>query len=67
MDGTSDSAMVNGRSIMCNHMRVRPNTQTSSDSAVQPVEEAAQSERGKGAQGRRREDDKTDIRRIKPF
>jgi hypothetical protein len=44
MDGTSDSAMVNGRSIMCNHMRMRPNTQTSSDSAVQPVEEAAQSE-----------------------
>jgi hypothetical protein len=56
-----DSVMAYERSIVCHHLHVRPNTQTSGHSVVQAVE-VAQSERGKGVQGLKWEAERAALR-----
>jgi hypothetical protein len=48
MDGPRDGVMVYERSVVCYHLRMRPNSQASGQSVVQALGETAPSERGKG-------------------
>jgi hypothetical protein len=58
MDDTRDGVLVYGRSIVCHYVRMHPNTQASGNSVIQAVEEAAQTERGRGVRGLKREVEK---------